>query len=70
MKSITLHIEAMSCGHCLNAVNQAIASVPGAKPIAVRIGRADVDYDESIASPGSIAEAVRSAGYPATPVES
>jgi copper chaperone CopZ len=70
MKSITLHIEAMSCGHCLNAVNQAIASVPGAKPIGVRIGRADVDYDESITSPGTIADAIRAAGYPATPVGS
>ncbi|HEV8122853.1 MAG TPA: cation transporter [Gemmatimonadales bacterium] len=70
MKSITLHIEAMSCGHCLNAVNQAIASVPGAKPIAVRMGRADIEYDESLTSPANIAETVRAAGYPATPIGS
>jgi copper chaperone len=70
MKSTTLHIEGMSCSHCLNAVNQAIAKIPTARPIAVRIGRAEVEYDETITSPGNIAEAVRSAGYPATPVES
>lgn len=60
----------MSCGHCLNAVNQAIAGVPGAKPVSVRIGRADVEYDESLTSPKSIADAVKAAGYPATPAES
>jgi copper chaperone len=70
MKSITLHIEGMSCGHCLNTVKQAIAKIPGAKPIAVRIGRAEVEYDETITTPGNIAEVVRSAGYPATPVQS
>ena len=70
MKSITLHIEGMSCSHCLNAVNQAIAKIPSAKPLAVRIGRAEVEYDETITSAVNVAEAVRSAGYPATPVDS
>jgi copper chaperone len=68
MKTIALHIEGMSCGHCLNAVNQAIAGVPSARPISVRVGRADVEYDELTTSPESIADAVRSAGYPATPM--
>ena len=70
MKSLVLHIEGMSCGHCLNAVNQALAKLPGAKPIQVRIGRADIEYDEAVTTPQAIAEAVRSAGYPATPVQS
>ena len=66
MKTMTLHIEGMSCVHCLNAVNQAVGKMPSAKPIAVRIGRADVEYDENITSPKLIADAIRSAGYPAT----
>ncbi len=66
MKTIILHIEGMSCGHCLNAVNQALAKVPGTRPISVRIGRADIEYDEAVTSPHAIAEAVGSAGYPAT----
>jgi len=70
MKSMVLHIEAMSCGHCLNAVNQAIAKVPSARPITVQIGRALIEYDENTTTPRDIAEAVRSAGYPAIPVES
>ena len=29
MRHLTLHIEGMSCGHCLNAVNRALAGLPG-----------------------------------------
>lgn len=57
----------MTCNHCLNAVNQAIAKVPGARPLTVQFGRADVEYDERVTAPGTIAYAVLAAGYPATP---
>ena len=66
MKSLTLHIEGMSCGHCLNAVNRALASVPDVEIESVRIGRAEVRYDEAAAAPERIAEAVTGAGYRAT----
>ena len=66
MRDLTLFIEGMSCGHCLHAVNKALASVPGVEIGSVRIGRADVRYDESVITPGRIAEAVSGAGYRAT----
>jgi len=66
MKPLTLHIEGMSCGHCLNAVNRALASVPGVEIDSVRIGRAELRYDEGTSAPERIAEAVTSAGYRAT----
>ena len=47
MRQATLHIEGMSCGHCLNAVNRALSAVPGVQIDAIRIGRADVRYDEA-----------------------
>jgi copper chaperone CopZ len=56
----------MSCGHCLNAVRQAIEAVPGVAVDSVRIGRADLSFDESKTSAGQIAAAVTSAGYTAT----
>ena len=56
----------MSCGHCLHAVNTALASVPGVEIGSVRIGRADVRYDESVVAPGRIVEAGSGAGYRAT----
>jgi Cu+-exporting ATPase len=56
----------MSCGHCLNAVNRALAALPGVELGSVRIGRAELRYDEAAVEPAGIAEAVTSAGYRAT----
>jgi len=66
MRQATLHIEGMSCGHCLNAVNRALSSVAGVKIHAVRIGRADVSYDETTTNPTDLETAVTEAGYRAT----
>jgi copper chaperone len=66
MRSLTLHIEGMSCGHCLNAVNQALAQLPGVRLEALRIGRADLQYDETAIEPARIEAAVTEAGYRAT----
>lgn len=66
MRSLTLHIEGMSCGHCLNAVNQALAQLPGVRLEALRIGRADLQYDETAIEPARIEAAVTEAGYRTT----
>jgi copper chaperone CopZ len=66
MRQVTLHIEGMSCGHCLNAVNHALGALPGVEIESVQIGRAAVRYDESKVSPSQIVAAVTGAGYRAT----
>ena len=66
VRQATLHIEGMSCGHCLNAVNRALSSVPGVRIDAVRIGRADVSYDETTTTVSELEGAVAEAGYHAT----
>jgi copper chaperone len=63
MKAVTLYIEGMSCGHCLNAVNRSLASLPGVTLDSVEIGRASLRYDESVVDPETIQNAVRDAGY-------
>jgi copper chaperone len=63
---LTLHIEGMSCGHCLNAVNRALADVPGVKIDSVQMGRAELDYDDRTTSASQIEAAVSDAGYRAT----
>jgi copper chaperone len=68
MRRLTLHIEGMSCGHCLNAVNQALAALPGVQVDSVRIGRAELRYDESITTPPRIEAAVEDAGYRASSI--
>ena len=58
----TLHIDGMSCSHCLNAVNQALAGVSGATIRSVQIGRAEVELAEGKSS-DPLVEAVEEAGY-------
>lgn len=62
MKKLVLHIEGMSCGHCLNAVNQALTAVPGAEVESVRIGRAEVRLPNTVPS-DDLVTAVEEAGY-------
>jgi Cu+-exporting ATPase len=66
MRHAILHIEGMSCGHCVSAVNRALGALPGVQIEEVRIGRADVSYDESVTDPSQLEAAVTEAGYRAT----
>lgn len=66
MRKITLNISGMSCGHCLNAVNQALSRVPGLEIESVRMGRADLRYDEAVTTPEAITRAIADAGYQAS----
>ena len=66
MENLVLHIEGMSCNHCLNAVNKALASLPGLQVESVRIGRADLQFDPAQVSAAQIAAAVTEQGYRAT----
>jgi copper chaperone len=61
-----LHIDGMSCGHCLNAVNRALSELPGVEVDTVRMGRAEVRYDQTQASPAQLEAAVADAGYRAS----
>jgi copper chaperone CopZ len=68
VRHLTLHIEGMSCGHCLNAVSRALTELPGVEVESVRMGRADLRYDEQQLNPARIEAAVTDAGYRATGV--
>ncbi len=68
MTLLTLHIEGMSCGHCLNAVNRSLAGLAGVAIKSVAIGRAQVEFDPAVIDEATIVAAVKDAGYPATPV--
>jgi copper chaperone CopZ len=68
MAKVTLHIEGMSCGHCVNAVNRALHSLPGVAVGTVQVGRAEVEVAEGGPTPEAIAEVVVAAGYPAVAV--
>jgi len=67
MRPLILAIDGMSCHHCLNSVNKALSQLPGVSLQSVRIGRAELSYDESMIQAEAIVAAVTGAGYPATP---
>jgi copper chaperone CopZ len=68
MGLVTLQIDGMSCGHCLNAVNKALNGVAGAKVNEVKMGRAVVELPAEGPGPEALVAAVQKAGYRATPV--
>jgi len=65
MERLTMTIDGMSCGHCLNAVRGALARVPGVQIETVTIGRATVEFDPAAASAAQITAVVSAAGYAA-----
>ncbi|HXY30292.1 MAG TPA: cation transporter [Gemmatimonadaceae bacterium] len=65
MKHLTLSIDGMSCGHCLQTVRSALDRLPGVTVEHVAIGGARLSYDPSQTSPERIVEAVDAEGYSA-----
>lgn len=63
MATLELGISGMSCGHCVNAVKNALQELDGVDVRKVEIGSATVDYDPSRSSPAAIQNAVEDAGY-------
>ena len=65
MNKIELEIEGMSCEHCVAAVSEALADLPGVSVEEVRVGEARVRYDPGQVTPDQIALAIEDAGYAA-----
>ena len=65
MNKLELEIGGMSCGHCVAAVSEALAELPGVSVDKVRIGAAEVSYHPEQVSPDQIVLAVEDAGYSA-----
>lgn len=59
----TLHVEGMSCGHCVTAVREALSSVEGALVQRVEVGEATVTYDAREGAREALATALEDAGY-------
>lgn len=66
MKQLKLEVSGMSCGHCVHAVQEALAALPGVKVDEVRIGTASVSFDETRTSVSDLVDAVAEAGYEAS----
>lgn len=69
MKSFTLTIDGMSCGHCVQAVTRALAGVSGLNVKSVEVGKAEVTTTDESAVNRAIAS-LDEAGYEARAQES
>lgn len=65
MQQVTFEVKGMSCGHCVAAVTQALAAVPGVQVDNVAIGRATVTYAPEKTPQTEITDALADAGYEA-----
>lgn len=62
---LTLHVEGMSCGHCVRAVTEAIRTLDPKAEVAVDLATGTVRA-ETGAAPKAVAAAVEEEGYKVT----
>ena len=65
MQSITLNVQGMSCGHCVNSVKGSVGQLAGVDSVKVKLDEAKVDvtFDESQVSLEQIKETIEDQGY-------
>ena len=65
METAKLHVDGMSCSHCVESVKKAISGIAGVSSVSVSLdeGEVTVDYDSSGASVERIKGVIREAGY-------
>lgn len=64
-ETANLHVDGMSCSHCVNSVKKALDKISGVSSVSVSIddGTVTVDYDETGTNIEQIKEAINEAGY-------
>jgi copper chaperone len=63
MTHITLGVQGMSCGHCVNSVEGAVHHLGAGAKVDLASGSVTIDYDESQVSLAAIKEAIEEQGY-------
>ena len=63
MGTVTIEINGMSCGHCVAAVQKALAGVHGVTVESVQIGSATVVLDPALTTRSAVEAAIDAAGY-------
>ncbi|GGA29125.1 copper chaperone CopZ [Psychrobacillus lasiicapitis] len=65
MENITLNVQGMSCGHCVNAVESNVGKLDGVEQVKVHLdaGRVDVSFDNEKVTVAKIKETIDDQGY-------
>lgn len=63
MTNVTLKVEGMSCGHCVNSVEGAIKELGAKGKVDLDNGIVSVEYDENQVTLEKVKEAIEEQGY-------
>lgn len=65
MEQAKLKVLGMSCGHCKNAVEKAVAALPGVASVTVNLGEkeVEVEFDPGVVGIDAIKDVIDDAGY-------
>ena len=65
MENVTLHVEGMTCGHCVKAVETAVGALAGVESVAVNLADAkvEVSFEAAQVSVAQIKETIDDQGY-------
>ncbi|MDT0163570.1 copper chaperone CopZ [Bacillus sp. AG4(2022)] len=65
MQNVTLNVQGMSCGHCVNTVEGSVGKLPGVSEVKVKLEEAkvDVSFNDSKVSLEQIKETIEEQGY-------
>ena len=63
MESMTIQIDEMTCGHCVEQVSKALDALTGVHVHSVQVGKAIVSFDASKLAPDVIIETLKALGY-------
>ncbi|MGE6256662.1 copper chaperone CopZ [Heyndrickxia sporothermodurans] len=65
MQQITLNVQGMSCGHCVNSIEGNVGRMNGVESVKVHLdtGKVDVSFDANAVSLNEIKEEIEEQGY-------
>ena len=65
MEKTTLHVEGMSCGHCVNSIEGSVGKLNGVKEVKVNLesGTVDVEFNNNEVTLAIIKETIDDQGY-------
>lgn len=65
MQNVTLSVQGMSCGHCVNAIEGSVSKLEGVNQVKVKLDAAEVEvsFNESQVSIDKIKETIDNQGY-------
>lgn len=63
MQNVTLNVQGMSCGHCVQSVEKAVRGLGASVKVDLSSGKVDVAFDESSVQLAAIKEAIEDQGY-------